>query len=84
MDPTPTTQNNGKDTLPQMEPGDMRLVLTLSANGANLNVAGPIHNKLLCYGMLDLAKDVIKDFNDKHQGRIQVPVGPLPFLRDRP
>ena len=28
-------------------------------------VHGPIHDKVLCYGLLECAKDAVRDFNDK-------------------
>jgi hypothetical protein len=39
------------------------LVITMDENN-QIGVSGPISNKLLCYGMLAVAHDAIKDFND--------------------
>jgi len=36
-----------------------KLEITLQADG-NISVTGPINQTLLCYGMLDLAKDAIR------------------------
>lgn len=38
------------------------LKITLTPSGQVL-VTGPIANKLLCYGMLGLARDVVRDFD---------------------
>ena len=35
-----------------------------------VTVSGPIHDKVLCYGLLECAKDAIKDFNDKSASAI--------------
>jgi hypothetical protein len=39
------------------------LVITMDEHN-QIGVSGPIGNKLLCYGMLAVAHDAIKDFND--------------------
>ena len=41
-----------------------KLTLVLSDNG-QVAVSGPIENPVLCYGMLERARDAIKDFNDR-------------------
>ena len=42
----------------------IRLEITLYPDGI-CNVSGPIPNKALCYSMLELARDAVKDFNNK-------------------
>jgi hypothetical protein len=37
------------------------LIITYQAGGP-VQVTGPIENKVLCYGMLEAARDLIKDF----------------------
>lgn len=55
------------------------LVVTLRRNGT-LSVAGPIGNKLLCYGMLDMAKDVVSNFRPKQPSPVIVPgIDPTKF-----
>lgn len=43
-----------------------KLTITLSETGA-VNVEGPLAEKLLCYGLLEIARDSIKAFNDKRE-----------------
>jgi hypothetical protein len=54
-------------------------VITVEDNDT-IGVNGPINNKLLCYGMLDLARDAIKDFNDKQAASkiLVAPAGSIP------
>ena len=58
-----------------------QLVITLEDNG-QLNVNGPLDNLLMCYGMLSLAHDSIKDYAASKQNRVQLAtpgsVPPLP------
>jgi hypothetical protein len=43
----------------------MKVQLLIEMNEQNqITVNGPINNKMLCYGMLDCARDAIKDFAD--------------------
>lgn len=49
-----------------------QLVITWEDNG-NINVQGPIENKLITYGLLEAARDAIKDFNDKAASGIVAP-----------
>ena len=38
-----------------------QLTVTLFEDG-NVNLSGPINNKTLCYGMLEVAKDIVRDY----------------------
>lgn len=38
-----------------------------------VTATGPIENKVLCYGMLESARDAIKDFTDKQAAGPQRP-----------
>jgi len=59
------------------EPSDqIQLVITYSPSSGACNVAGPINNKQLCYGIMELAKDAIRDFVAQQQCRVQ----PVPFM----
>lgn len=42
---------------------EMKIVITLREDGS-LNVNGPLANKLLCYGMLEQARDVVRNFEE--------------------
>lgn len=39
---------------------EVLLVIRMMSNG-QLTVTGPLHEKMTCYGMLELAKDVIRN-----------------------
>lgn len=49
-----------------------RLIIELEPNG-QVVVNGPIQNKLLCYGLLEAAKDAIKEYKPEEEKRIVVP-----------
>lgn len=51
---------------------DARLIISLEPNG-QVTVNGPIANKLLCYGLLEAAKDAIKEWKPAETNRIVVP-----------
>ena len=40
---------------------ELQLVITLKP-GAGVQVHGPITDKVLCYGLLECAKDAVRDF----------------------
>lgn len=46
-----------------------QLLITIDEAG-QINVTGPINDPVLAYGMLECARDAIKDFNDHQQRRI--------------
>lgn len=50
------------DPPPEEDGNDIKaqLVLTLRANG-NVEVSGPVENRLLCYSILEFAKDAIQE-----------------------
>lgn len=48
------------------------LTITVTPEG-RMSVTGPIDNKILAYGLLDAARDVIKDHNDKPKSPILQP-----------
>mgnify|MGYP001616821637 CR=1 FL=1 len=44
------------------------IVLTITFSGSgNVNVTGPLQDKILCYGMLERAKDAIRDYKPESQ-----------------
>ena len=53
-----------------------KLVIELMSDG-RINVNGPIANKMLCYGMMELAKDAIREFNAQRKSPI-VPAHVVP------
>lgn len=46
-----------------------QLVITI-AEGGKINVTGPIDDPILAYGMLEVARDVVREFNDQQNRRI--------------
>jgi hypothetical protein len=54
-----------------------KLIIEL-APGGRINVSGPLHDKMLCYGMLESAKDSIRDYQAKAQSPILVPEMRIP------
>lgn len=47
-----------------------QLTITLDQTG-KISVSGPIDNKLLAYGLLEAARDAIKEFGDQQSKMIQ-------------
>lgn len=41
-------------------PPKVQLIISIDQNG-KLSVAGPMHDLILCFGMLEIAKEAIKD-----------------------
>lgn len=51
---------------------------------SQVSVSGPINNKMLCYGLLAIAHEVVKEFNDKQSALVFAPNGATPDTsRDR-
>lgn len=63
-----------------MADGPIVLTITLDPKTGAVHVNGPLANKLLCYGMLEEAKDVCRDFH-KHEPPAEKP-GPKLFTLD--
>lgn len=41
----------------------MKPIMTISVDHAgNIRVNGPVHNKMMCYGLLEAAKDAVRDY----------------------
>ena len=58
----------------------LQLIITVDGNGA-VQVAGPIDNAVLCYGLLALAADSLRDYWAKkaQAGGLTVVREPLPM-----
>ncbi len=64
---------------PNGQPQQMpTLTINLSPQGG-VQVLGPITNKGLCYMMLELARDAIRDFNQSKEVNTSIP-GPEPVV----
>jgi hypothetical protein len=58
-----------------------QVTVTMTADG-KVNVNGPMENKILCYGLLEMAKEVIVAFNAAQEKRVQLaPPGSAQFLK---
>lgn len=57
----------------------VQLIITINDDDT-ISLNGPLQNKSLCYGMLECARDVVKDFGDaQDKGQLIVPLRmPLP------
>lgn len=64
----------------------VQLIITLEESG-QVGINGPINDKVLCYGLLDCAKDAIKEYNDRlakeRSGIAIVPAGAVPIRNGR-
>lgn len=58
---------------------DATITITMTADG-RINVTGAITNKVMAYGLLEAAKDAIRDFHAKQAeaGGLQLVHGTLP------
>lgn len=67
--------DNGKETQP------VRMIITLMPDG-KISVTGPISNKLLSYGLLEMAKTVVTNYKGSN-GNIDIcsPIIGSGFLR---
>jgi hypothetical protein len=62
----------------------VELKIMLVEESGQVSVNGPISNRILCYGMLEMAKDAITQFHEKQANSkiLQVPPGAaLPPLK---
>lgn len=53
-------------------PKEVTLTITLSIPDGVVKVTGPIHNKVLTYGMMERARDIIKDFSPKPKEKSRI------------
>jgi len=63
---------------------EMKIIITLREDGS-LNVNGPLVNKLLCYGMLEQARDVVRNFEEPPmvQPVSNMPIGNLSLFKGK-
>lgn len=57
----------------------VQLIITMHGD-RRIEVSGPIQDKIACYGLLEAAKDAIKDFHDKQAASAIVPATPGDML----
>lgn len=65
---------------PESDPATFTLTLLFDARTGHLKVEGPIHMTVLCYGMLERAKDIVRSFENQ-QRRIVPASTVLPEFR---
>ena len=57
----------------QQAPRRVTLAIHLDLGTGGVRVEGPINDRILCYGMLEVARDQIKDFDPaKAAGALQI------------
>jgi hypothetical protein len=61
----------------------IQLTITYDPQSNQIGVEGPIGEKTLCYGMLESAKDAIRDHAAKSSGIVAAPPGLLTALADK-
>ena len=55
-----------------MLPASSKITLLISLDLATgqVQLQGPLHDKIICYGMLERAKDLVREFDVKKQGLV--------------
>jgi hypothetical protein len=71
MDPL---NSNGNSAQPAVQ---TEIIIRLLVNG-QLQIHGPLQNKALVYGMLECAKDVVREIGAKHEQPLVAPVTLMP------
>lgn len=62
----------------------VRLTIELDTSTGMLHVDGPIDNQMLCYGLLEMAKDAVRNHAVQNQRRIQPVNGVLTLPKIQP
>jgi hypothetical protein len=57
-----------------------RVQLVITLEGSQVNLAGPIHDKILCYGLLAMAQEILAKLEVKEPSKI-IPVTGMPGLK---
>jgi hypothetical protein len=57
----------------------IQVIITMDETTGQVNVNGPLANKFLIYGMLEMARDAIRDWNKSQESRI-VPATTVPMV----
>lgn len=58
----------------------IKLVIEMEPNG-QISVNGPVHNKALCYGLLESAKDAIRAYVER-KNQSQIVQAPIDVLKN--
>lgn len=66
--------------MPPDLPPRAQMLLVINADGS-FGVQGPLDDKILCYGMLEAAKDAIRDHHAKKaQSPLLIGIPPMPRM----
>lgn len=55
----------------------IELTIVFCPQTGQISLNGPMGNKLMCYGMLEMAKDLVRSYDPAKQSQILVPAMPL-------
>lgn len=76
--------DNGNEIKQEEQQPLIQMVITFNPNTGAVQVTGPIQNRTLAYGMLEMAKEAVYDFKEKNKSQIQIPKGGImKFVRGR-
>lgn len=54
----------------------LRFIIEMDQTTGQVQINGPIQNKMLCFGLLEIAKDAVREYARQHEGQIQpAPLG---------
>jgi hypothetical protein len=74
--------SDGNGHKPQLPSTVISLTILFDQTTGAVNVNGPVDNALMCYGLLESAKDAIRQHvMQKAMGQRIVPSSTLPFLK---
>ena len=73
----------GNGHKPQVPSTTLTLTITFDQMSGTVHVQGPVDNALVCYGMLEAAKDAVRyHAMQRAQGQKILPATALPFLKE--
>lgn len=78
-DPEVSSNGNGQDETQVL--AQAQLVITLLADG-RVGFSGPIENKVLCYGLLQMGLEMVSKHEAQEQPRIVRPMMTIPGRRN--
>lgn len=53
---------NEKRAIEGVPPTLIQIVVTFNPSDGEINVNGPLHDKIFCLGILDIAKEIVRNF----------------------
>lgn len=71
-------KQENKSEVPQL----IQMVIIFNPVNGQIQVSGPINNRTLAYGMLEMAREAIYDLKEKMKPKIEIPKhGIMDFVR---